>query len=79
MHVAIFPLCSITFLYIAIFTHPQILLKQCRIIHRNITQEICGCNIQDKFSRANPVALLLREISLGSSGNLHRFWTRRAP
>jgi len=48
------------------------------IIHRKITQEICGCNTQDKLSRPDPVALLLQEISLGSSGDLHRFWTRRA-
>jgi len=46
-------------------------------VHRNITQDIYGCNAQDKFPWANPVALRLQEISLGSTGNLNRFWARR--
>ena len=45
------------------------------ILHRRFTGAIRST--QAKFSWANPVALLLQEISLGSTGNLHRFWTRR--
>jgi len=43
------------------------------ILHRRFTGAIHRTN----FPVANPVALLLQEISLGSTGNLHRFWTRR--